>query len=353
MRVVVVGGGIVGASVAWHLARGGAAVTVVEAGGEGGTATSRSWAWINASSGHAEGYARLRMRAMDDWRGLTLPGVRANWCGSLVWDLPSDDLRAFVSERQAQGYDIRIVERPEIAALEPALAAPPELAAFAPGEGSVEPAAAARAFLEGAVKRGAAAITGQVGQIVTEGGRCSGVRLADGSRIAADRVVLAAGAGVPELAAQMGVEVPMTSPPGLLVTTAPAPPLLTRLLVGPGLEVRQRADGCLVAAGHHTGSDPGDDPEGVAAEVAGRIRAAMRGVEGLGLAGWTVGHRPMPRDGLPVVGKAAPGLHVVVTHSGVTLAPLLGRLAADEILSGAQDALLAPFGPERFAATLP
>jgi len=66
-HVIVVGAGIVGASIARHLAKAGARVTVVEAGEPGGVATRSSWAWINASSGSPEPYFRLRHRSQEEW----------------------------------------------------------------------------------------------------------------------------------------------------------------------------------------------------------------------------------------------------------------------------------------------
>jgi glycine/D-amino acid oxidase-like deaminating enzyme len=63
-----------------------------------------------------------------------------------------------------------------------------------------------------------------------------------------------------------------------------------------------------------------------------------------------VGVRPMPRDEKPIVG-ALPGLegfYVVVSHSGVTLGPLWGRIATAELLDRALDARLAPYRPARF-----
>ena len=63
-----------------------------------------------------------------------------------------------------------------------------------------------------------------------------------------------------------------------------------------------------------------------------------------------VGFRPMPLDGLPVVGAVpgAQGVYVVATHSGVTLAPILGRYTAQEILAGEKIDILSPYRPERF-----
>jgi glycine/D-amino acid oxidase-like deaminating enzyme len=70
----------------------------------------------------------------------------------------------------------------------------------------------------------------------------------------------------------------------------------------------------------------------------------------LELDGYTIGHRPVPRDGVSIVGQAAPGLYVAVTHSGVTLAAGIGRAVAEEIRTGRRDSVLAGFGPERFRA---
>ncbi|NBO21116.1 MAG: ABC transporter substrate-binding protein [Rhodobacteraceae bacterium] len=62
-----------------------------------------------------------------------------------------------------------------------------------------------------------------------------------------------------------------------------------------------------------------------------------------------LGRRPVPQDGLPLLGglPGFGGATLAVTHSGVTLAPLIGRLLAREILFGEESALLAPFRPLR------
>jgi glycine/D-amino acid oxidase-like deaminating enzyme len=63
-----------------------------------------------------------------------------------------------------------------------------------------------------------------------------------------------------------------------------------------------------------------------------------------------VGFRPIPEDGLPITGFAPSigGLYVTVMHAGVTLAPIVGRLAAAEIVDDASVALLEPFRLDRF-----
>ncbi|MGH6913163.1 MAG: FAD-dependent oxidoreductase, partial [Geminicoccales bacterium] len=81
------------------------------------------------------------------------------------------------------------------------------------------------------------------------------------------------------------------------------------------------------------------------------VGAHLRGADDLALERVTVGLRPIPQDGKPVVGSApgVPGLYLAVMHSGVTLAPAVGRFAAMEMLDGVRLELLEPYRPERFS----
>src|SRR6266566_4167481 len=159
-HVLVVGAGIIGASIAWHLARAGAHVTVIDAAEPGGLATRHSWAWINASWGNPEPYFRLRVRAMEEWCRLEqeVSDVHVAWVGGLFWELPPEQLKKFEVGHAAWGYDIRRVERTEIRRIEPHLADPPEFALHAPAEGAVEPLAATQALLAAAQALGAIVI---------------------------------------------------------------------------------------------------------------------------------------------------------------------------------------------------
>ncbi|MCB8829735.1 FAD-binding oxidoreductase, partial [Escherichia coli] len=116
-HVIVVGAGIIGASIAWHLARQGAAVTVV-AEQSGGVATPASFAWINASWGNPEFYFRFRRYAMEGWQRLhdELPGIGVNWCGGISWDLSPDELEAYVTQHGHWGYGVRRIDRQAVAA---------------------------------------------------------------------------------------------------------------------------------------------------------------------------------------------------------------------------------------------
>jgi glycine/D-amino acid oxidase-like deaminating enzyme len=342
-RIVVVGAGIVGASIAYHLARRGAAVTVVERGQPAGGATETSFAWINATWGNPEPYFRLRFLSMHEWRRLEdeLGGaLGVAWQGCLIWDLAYHELEEFARGHAAWGYDVRLVERDEIAALEPGLIAPPERAAYAAGDGTVEPVAATRALLTAAASLGAEI---RLDTEVTD--------LTPGA-IGADVCVLAIGAATSALCAGLGIALPMSPTPGLLAHSRPAAPLLRHVIEAPGLHMKQE-HGRIVAGQDFGGGPAPNDVEAEGRRLLDLVKQHVRGADGLELDRATVGLRPMPQDGMPVVGfvRDLPGLYLATMHSGITLAPAVGRFAAMEILDGVRVELLEPYRPERFAAS--
>ena len=107
-RVIVIGSGIIGASIAYHLAKAGAEVTVIEADEPGGIATRASWAWINASWGNPEPYFRLRLRSIEHWHKMQseIPSLAINWCGGLIWDLPPAELDAYAAEHEIPAHPL-------------------------------------------------------------------------------------------------------------------------------------------------------------------------------------------------------------------------------------------------------
>ncbi|UVK43396.1 FAD-binding oxidoreductase [Mesorhizobium sp. AR07] len=351
-EVIVIGAGIIGASIAWHLSKVGAQVTVIADSAVGGVATPNSFAWINASWGNPEPYFRLRTRAMAEWKRLAneLPGLPLAWCGGLCWDLPADRLEAYAAEHASWGYGIERVGRDRAAQIEPNLVEPPDFAVYVAEEGVAEPVATAKALLTDAEQRGARMTIGAVTALVLSNGKVAGVEIS-GRPIVADEVVIAAGTGAPAIAATAGIKLPIETPPGLIVHSRPYKKLLNGLVHAEKLHMRQTAEGRIISGSDFAGGDPGHDPEATARELFAVMKAALRGANGLELDFHTVGYRPTPIDGFPIIGRAEgmDGLYVAVMHSGITLAPAVGLFAAREILDGERDPLLAPYGLSRFA----
>ena len=97
--------------------------------------------------------------------------------------------------------------------------------------------------------------------------------------------------------------------------------------------------------------NPDVNAAALASEIISRIQTKLRDIPKLRLAEVKIGIRPVPLDGMPVIG-AVPGLmgaYTAIMHSGVTLGPLVGQLLASEILEGYASSLLKLFRPVRFA----
>src|SRR5690606_23406903 len=140
--------------------------------------------------------------------------------------------------------------------------------------------------------------------------------------------------------------------PGLIVITTPVPPDTLRRIILPGRsDVRPDVSGGIrISAVSSTMAgfegEPLDDP----ASVLARTVPLLPALESARIARALLGVRPIPEDGVTIAGRV-PGVSnawVAVTHSGVTLGPLLGRLIASEVTGDAPDPLLSDFRPDRF-----
>ncbi|KAH8883393.1 FAD dependent oxidoreductase [Thozetella sp. PMI_491] len=359
LSVIVVGGGIVGASLAWHLSRQKVSLTIV-ASEIGGAATPNSFAWLNASWHNPKFYYDFRRRSMARWRQLAdeVPGLQdlIRWCGSLQWDLSPDQLAKYEKEHSAWGYDIRRAERQEMAEREPWLAEKvlPDWGLRIGEEGTVEAAEAAALMVAQAQANGARVVSATVTSLVKDGTRVTGVITAAGDHISADHVVLAAGVGSAQLCASVGVALPVTGKAGLLVHSKPvAKRIANGLLLASGVHVRQQVDGRLLAGSGFAGGDPGQDPQATAEELFAKVKDLFNlesgDVDTPELDFFTIGHRPTPKDGLPILGASGlEGLDLAVMHSGVTLAAIVGEVLTEKIVNGKMDPDLDAFALGRF-----
>jgi glycine/D-amino acid oxidase-like deaminating enzyme len=368
-RIVVVGAGVVGASIAYHLAKRGARVAIVDAVGPGAGATEKSFGWINATfSKHPRAYFDLNRLGIAAWRRLEteLGGeLKVQWGGSVAWVPVGNDadvLRENVRRHQEWGYATHLIDEDELHRLLQNIA-PGEFGAacYSEYEGAVDALDAVKALLRQLREAGAEVrYPHQVTGLKLEGGRVTAIQAGESS-LEAGVVVLACGVAVPGLAEKAGVSVPLKESEGVLVHTRPQPKLIDRVVLAPEIHCKQKLDGRVLVGGRivaglgtATGAVVRTEPE--LAEYGKRIlrqaAAVLPGLRGVAVERITLGRRVMPVDEYPVVGFAAscPNLYIAAMHSGVTLAPLIGQLAALEILDDARVSLLEPYRPARFIA---
>lgn len=371
-RVGVVGAGIIGASVAAYLADAGAEVIVFEKEAPASGATRASLAWINPSTVNAD-YRDLRLASMVEWhRFQERLQLEVTWGGSISW---SDDAQKAKNLDQREEVLRTTSANPQhvteagIKALSPYLEPGETRAGFyLPQDGHIDPVATTQRILAYAVAKGAQVLHPcSVDEIRLDRGRVQGVRTSKGDYHLLDYLVSACGTDTSALLAKVGVKIGMNAVPGLKIHTHPIASTTRKVYdFSSALEWKQMPNGEAVAI--YVGGPPKTPTHEPV--YAGALRshptqelAAMHG-ESLKMKAakyWPalkearvkdviVGYRPMPLDGLPMIGKVpgAAGMYMVATHSGVTLAPLLGKFAAQEVLTSERLAVLAKYRPERF-----
>ncbi len=377
--VLIIGAGVHGASLAFHLARRGVRVVVLERHFVAAGATGRS-------SGLVRMHYDLRLEAELVWASYPYfrhwdDLVGAGDCGfvrtgflRLVPPAYEAALRANVRMQQELGIPTLLVRAADVQRLAPYLRTDDfELAAYEPESGYADPPSTAQGFLAAARRYGAELHTGvTVTQMLTtpDGSAMRGVRTADGQVWTASQVVLAAGAWAPRLAATVGLELPMTTwSHDVMFVRRPrgtrwSPADLT--LIDDINEMYLRPErGNLTLVGLEVGNPLGEDPDTptehphpgfveraiahvlrrVPALEAGSLHSAHRGYDGLS------------DDQRAILGPAGPaGLWLNVAHSGTgfKIAPAVGLALSEWMLDAAPRTVdIRPFAWTRFAEGRP
>ena len=359
--IVVVGGGIVGTSIAHELQHRDAPTVLIERDIEPQGASAFSFAALSSFDEPQRDVYLLKNHGLIAWRkwakiyGDDL-GVR--FPGELRWAESAEAGRHLIEllqRAEGRGYPVRSIKGDEVKRLEPASAMRGSFTAtLAPDDGQADPRKAIRTLTDAYRAAGGRLLTGRASLAVEESGMT--VRVGE-ERVQASTVVVAAGAETTVLLERLGWEIPMDPSPGLLCVTEPLERFLTRTVyVYPHGEVpihlRQLSDG-RVLIGERAQDEIAKDPTTEHSRaLLDRACKAFPILQRVGVDYFTVEWRPMPRDRMPIVGRM-PGLgslYVATAHSGVTLAPALAQFVAEEIVEITEAARLTPFRPSRFAA---
>jgi glycine/D-amino acid oxidase-like deaminating enzyme len=359
VRVCVLGAGIVGASVAYELCGRGADVVLVDGVSPGGGATSVSLAWVNANAKRPREYFELNHAGMREYARLAEELPETGWLhrgGHLATAGHVPDLEAHVRRLVSWGYAATLLDaRTAVAEVEPAvdLGDPDAPVGWFAEEFCVDAVSLTRSLVAQCAARGVVAHFGANADAVSPRRGSFAVRLSDGTSLAADAVVNATGAAASGIGDLVGVPVPLASTWGMTVLVH-APDRSLRNVVHTA-DVELRPEGRDLVRLHDTTLDellPHADRDELAGVMLDRAMRVLPGLASGHVVSTHVGLRPIPADGVSSVGavSSVPGYFVAVTHSGVTLGPLLGRLLATEIVDGVVDPLLHPFRPDRFTA---
>ncbi|MBO1330006.1 FAD-binding oxidoreductase [Streptomyces sp. VRA16 Mangrove soil] len=363
-RVAVIGVGVLGASTGWNLARRGVRVVLVDAGRPGEGVTDWSFSWVNASNKTvSRAYYELNIAGMAEHRALAAavgPGAWWHPSGHLRWADDPDAQAAHLRTAELladRGYRVETLTGADVRRrLEPAVDVPDGTPVLHyPDEAWVHGRRLVGSLVEEAVASGAELRRDTAADAIVTGadGSVRGVHLADGSRLDVDAVVNAAGPHATRVAGFVARDLPMRREPGAVTRLHCDRVPVHRAMHAPHVEIRPDGDTSVVL--HSRETDALIDSGAAPADLARHLHTAARQVvPALGAARITrtrIAHRPVPVDGFPSVGAVpdVPGYYEAVTHSGITLGPVVGRLLAAEIVDGERHVLLKDFRAERFA----
>jgi glycine oxidase len=369
--VVVVGGGVIGLAVAWRTAAAGLHVALAdpEPGRGASWAAAGMLAPVTEVHFGEEPLLQLNLASNAAWPGFAAelaaaagvdPGYRR--CGTLVVardadeNAALDDLYAF---QVRLGLPVERLRGREARRLEPGLAPGTRGAILVDSDHQVDNRALVAALVAACEGVGVRLLRDEVVRVDVSADRARGVRLAGGTSVAADRVVLAAGCR----SGGVGGLPPDATPPvrpvkgQLLHLRGPLsadgrPPLATRTVRGLEAYVVSRSDGRVVVGA--TAEERGFDTTVTAGAVHHLLRAArelLPGVDELELVEATAGLRPGTPDNAPLLGAGGvEGLVLATGHyrNGVLLTPATAEAISTLLVTGTAPSSIEPFDPRRF-----
>jgi glycine/D-amino acid oxidase-like deaminating enzyme len=375
MKVLVVGAGVIGCSLAHALALRGTDVTVVDSAAVGSGVSSSTFAWVNSNNKTPDSYAALNMLGLRAHERLQdhSTHVKGHWfhqVGNI--QVASDESEMDAVEEKVRrltgiGYEASVLSQREVQELEPAM----EVAglvggALFPKDGWVDTFSMCAALLHTSQTRGAVFQPYQRVTHVAPGHvLCES---ADGSqrRYTPDVIVLAAGNGNRSILESNGIDFPLLevvasdkltatySAVGLVATTGPSDAGVKHMIQAPGIAMSPARNGGITMSDANVGARWFGDPSiweapGV---LLGRARSLFPSLRQAEIQTLTSSARVLPRDGLTIADwvDSTRTIYAVATHSGVTLAPHLGQVISDELLTGQRHESLAQFGLGRFAS---
>lgn len=363
-QFVVVGAGLLGSSIAYRLAEKGHPVTIVERDHPGAGTSGASFAWTNSNEKTPYSYHLINALGMRAHRELENEFGARPWFhggGAVEWRSDENEARELEERVERLGgwkYAAEWITADRLQRLEPALArrasGDAKVAYFA-DEGWVDPSVYIEFFLSKARALGVELRRETVTGIDLKGDRVGGVKTASGQTLGADVVVNCTGRWANDLGQDICLTFPLAPTLGLLVVTAPAASGVRRVIRTSEVNFRPDGAGRIMLHSEHDEKrfafeSSRDETMPVAASMIERAAKLYPELANTKPEAIRLSYRAIPGDGVSAVGPVPgiSGYYAAVTHSGATLAPWLGQVAAAELAGGEPEEALQDFRPARF-----
>ena len=373
---VIIGAGVIGSSIAYHLTRHGIRPLVLEKSDPAAGSSGACDGLVFMQSKKPGLHLKLALESRKRFDGLVDQlgsGIEFRNPGGMCLIESEAELAAmqlFVAEQRKSGLDVELIDGAEARRREPCLSEKVIAATYCAIDAQVNPYALTFAFLRAAKAAGAQVLTGEaVTAIETQSGKVRSVATS-GHRINTPLVVNAAGALAADVGRLVGLDIPIVPRRGQILVTAAVPPLLRHCLIsaqyvaakfkpelaatgGMGFSLEQTDSGNILIGStrEFVGFDRRTTFEGIRT-IASRIAPVIPALKRVPVIRTFGGLRPYTPDGLPILGKVAglEGFIMAAGHEGdgIALSAITGELIADLIATGRTQFPLEDFRLERF-----
>ena len=365
-NIIVIGGGIIGVSLAYGMAEQGEKVTVLD-NGRGVNNASRGnfgLVWVQGKGAGMPRYAQWTMEAAQTWQTFSEKlGEKTGFAidfekqggfevclGETAWSQRKVELEQLQKESSFGKYDFQMLDRQSVQDLIPGMLLGEAVtgASFSPHDGHLNPLKLLTALIAALGKNGVSLYSDQQVESVSYRNDCFEIKTSV-ENFSAKKVVLACGLGIKALAQQVGLEIPMRPQRGQILVTERTKPLLAY----PFVTLRQTREGSFMIGASH--EDVGFDTGTTLLQMrslAGHAVQIFPELSKLQLVRCWGALRILTPDTKPIYveSEICPGAFVITSHSGITLAPLHANILSKWILDGATPEGFEQFHSKRFDA---
>jgi len=367
--VIIIGGGVIGCSIAYYLRKAGVEVIVLEQGEIGAQASSAA-AGLLAPLGSLSGpgpFADLLLASwsmfpalvaeLEDVSGIRVEYARTGALRVVRNSKSGANLRKRMQEWQPLGLQMYWLSGDEARQREPLLAPDICAAIYAPEESQVKASLVVKAFAKAAENLGAKLYSqSEVLGVRQEHDTITGVYTAQGETIACNHLVIASGAWAAESGIWLNLPLPVTPQRGQILTLRQPTPPLRHIIFGEAIYLAPKFDKTVVVGA--TKEEVGFHKQVTAGGISWLLDSAIRlatSFDGSAIEQMWAGLRPKTPDNLPILGSALPWQNVTLAlgHGsvGIMLSAITGQSIAELVVSGIEPEIMLPFSVERFGET--
>jgi sarcosine oxidase subunit beta len=381
--VIIIGGGVIGTSIAFHLAKRSKRILLVEKYGLASGASGSCDQQIILQSKSPGVHLKLALSSAELYQGIVEEldhDIEYKRSGGMILIETQEEMQVmedFVKRQQQTGLQVEILQREDAVKLQPGLAQHIVGATYNPQDSEVNPMEVTLAFAKAAKKLGTEVLLEtEVTSLSIDGNTVEGV-ITEKGKYYADIVINAAGAWAPEIGKMIGLNIPIKPRRGQIVISEAVAPFLKKVMLsaqyivakfhpeilknassrarqlGVGLALSQSKKGNILigATREFVGYDTGVTYDGIK-EILKNAARLVPPLKDLNIIRVMAGLRPYTPDGLPLIGwfEGLEGFFMAAGHEGdgIALSPVTGRIVSELICDGRAFVDISPFDPNRF-----